>query len=158
MYAHQQIAFDQAAEGSHLQREVDIFLPSIKRQVLVELQFVVADILHPEGHIAAVETRHRFQNTRTFAGIASKDVEAPLDGQTRAGNVIGKELARHGDNIGFGLENLPELFQIVRIGQKIVVEKYDNIAIRRFRQDCVALRAETDRPAGRGVMLFHLAR
>jgi hypothetical protein len=101
MNTHEEVTFDETPEGPHLQGEVDILLPSVQGQVLIEPQLIVVHIIYPVSHVAAIEVGHIFQNDRTVPGIIAEDIEALLKAQARSSNVIGEKQTRDAADFGF---------------------------------------------------------
>lgn len=126
--------------------EIDIFLPTIERQVFIEAQGMRRDRRHTEGHIATIRSGNGQEACLVRGSIAvikngqsfPRTYSWPVD-------AIGKKFASQRDQFWIGQKYLLHRSQVSCTDEEIIVEENDNVSIVTGGENTIPLRWKTDR-------------
>lgn len=130
------------AECRELARQVNIFLPTIQRQTLVELQPMQAHRRCSERHVAAVRAEYR----RSVGGsltVSRQNGQRVVDAQTWPIDAIRENRASGHNTSWIGNHVLLDRCQIARMRQEIVIKKNHDVRCRRGSKYRIPLTRQT---------------
>ncbi len=144
MDALRRVDLHHAAEHAEATREIDVLLPAIQRQPLVEPDVVLSHRREPDRHVAAVGGEGGPEPARGPAA-GSQHLARVLHPQAGAADAIGEHQTRGDDDAYVRLHVTFDGGQIVWRGHEIVVEEHEQVGVRRGVRDRVALSRQTGR-------------
>ena len=126
------------AEGGQAPREVDILLPTVKRQAFVERNLISAHRGKANRHVATVSGKYR-RDAIAASGLTFQDCARLLDGEARSADAVGNHHAGCNNDSVIHRHMVFDRSKVSSIGQEIVVEEYHDIRAGRGGDHRVAL-------------------
>jgi hypothetical protein len=131
-----------SAERGQAAGEIDILLPAVQRQALVEPQAMLTHWREAHGHVASVTRKRGMDVRRPPAGrcrVARQNLSSAGGSKTRAVDSVRKQQTGGDDDARIARHVLLDGGKIAGVWKEVVVEEHDDVGFHRRFDHGVAL-------------------